>query len=237
MRFIFRFMLLVASLALSIFPASTCLAQSAVLSPNAPPSDQQLTSAHCIIGEEKPLPGDYYYCLGSMVYGEHQYANARRFFTTAASWASKPAEFVLGIMALDGDHQPRDVPLALAWLSLASQRPSSRFEQAYDQLLGQSSSQDRSQEKRLLSIMRLTYADDVAANRAEQRYQQGMDAMRRINNGGSDYCMEGMIDISTLSGGAIPNPEECPKVEEVMNAWAGHVTGSSRQNASRSNQK
>ncbi len=98
------------------------------------PSDADLAKANCIIGEERFLPGDYYYCLGGLTYGQHNYGESTRFFTTAASWASKPAQYVLGVMALNGDHQPKNRALALAWFALASERPDSRFKAPYDEV-------------------------------------------------------------------------------------------------------
>lgn len=90
---------------------------------NSAPSDADWDNAACATGEEQFLPGDYYSCLATQRYGLHHYVQARKFFTTAASWASKPAQYVLGIMALDGDHQPANRPLAAAWLALAQMRP------------------------------------------------------------------------------------------------------------------
>jgi TPR repeat protein len=136
----------------------------------AVPSDAVLASGVCLIGEERVLPGDYYYCLGSVAYGEHNYQQSLRFFTTAASWASKPAQYVLGVMALHGDHQPSNRPLALAWLALAAERPNSRFKTAYDEAYAASTPGDREASRRLLASMGATYADATAAVRAEQRY-------------------------------------------------------------------
>lgn len=78
------------------------------------PTDAQLAGSRCVSGLEKFLPADYYYCLAAQTYGEHNDAQAQRFSHTAASWASKPAQYVLGVMALNGDHQPINRPLALA---------------------------------------------------------------------------------------------------------------------------
>jgi hypothetical protein len=208
-----------------------------------PPSDAQLASGNCIIGEERVLPGDYYYCLGSAAYGQHNYQQSVRFFTTAASWASKPAQYVLGIMALNGDHQPKNRSLALAWFSLASERPHSRFKQAYDQAYAASSMDDRKASQRLLASMRGTYADATAAVRAENRYKDGMAVIQRLNNSGYQYCMEG---ISTMSN-PVTDPSKCPQVQQVAQAvdaaavnvfdgWAGHVTVGDLQQANAASQ-
>jgi hypothetical protein len=206
------------------------------------PSDAELANGNCIIGEERILPGDYYYCLGSVAYGQHNYQQSLRFFTTAASWASKPAQYVLAVMALNGDHQPRNRPLALAWFSLASERPNSRFKQAYEQAYAASSAEDRNASQRLLAGMNDTYADAAAAVRAEKRYKDGMAVIQRLNNSGYQYCMEGMSTVSN----PITDPSTCPQVQQVAQAvdaaainvfdgWAGHVTVGDLQQANVAN--
>jgi TPR repeat protein len=200
-------------------------------SSKAPPSDAELARGNCVIGEERVLPGDYYYCIGAVAYGEHNYEQSNRFFTTAASWASKPAQYVLGVMALNGDHQPRNRPLALAWLSLAAERPNSRFKQAYDEAYAASTGEERAASQRLLATMRGTYADATAAVRAEQRYRSGMAVMERLNNSGYQYCIEGLSTVAN----PITDPSRCPQVQQIVEAvdaaavnvfdgWAGHVT-------------
>lgn len=196
------------------------------------PTDADLAASQCVIGEEKFLPGDYYYCLGGLTYGQHHYEDAIRFFTTAASWASKPAQYVLGVMALNGDHQPRNRALALAWLALASERPNSRFGAAYRQLYKASTNAERMAGDALLKQMRPVYGDATAALRAEKRYEDGMKWLARINNqGGSSYCMEGFATLARPN----TNSSVCPPVQQVsalidrqaetvFEGWAGHVT-------------
>lgn len=195
------------------------------------PSDSDLAAAQCVIGEEKFLPGDYYYCLGGLSYGQHNYGESVRFFTTAASWASKPAQYVLGVMALNGDHQSVNRALALAWLALASERPDSRFRAAYEQIYKASTSGQRLAADALLKKMRPIYGDATAAVRAERRYEDGMKRLAQVDDHGGHYCMEGF---STL---ARPNTDAsiCPPVQQVsalidrqaatvFEGWAGHVT-------------
>jgi hypothetical protein len=200
------------------------------------PTDQQLADARCIIGMEKFLPADYYYCLASQSYGEKNYAQAQKFFHTAASWASKPAQYVLGVMALNGDHQPVNRPLALAWLALAAERHTERFEQAYVELRNHLSPRERAESETLLRGLQPMYADATAATRAEARYHDGMQVLRSKGIG-SSYCMQGMFDAAQLAGSTI-GPDQamaCPqtttlavqidkKAADVFEDWHGHVT-------------
>jgi hypothetical protein len=199
------------------------------------PSDRELAAANCVIGEERFLPGDYYYCLGGMTYGEHYYAESSRFFTTAASWASKPAQYVLGVMALNGDHQPKNRALALAWFALASERPDSRFKTPYEEACRASTPTERHAADTLLEKMRPIYGDATAALRAEKRYADGMAMLARFNKGGNSYCMEGASSMASLANESSVDPSQCASTQQVIKTvdrasvnvfegWAGHVT-------------
>ena len=217
---------------------TACLVSTVVAQDAAPasfsnyvPSDADLAAAHCIIGEERFLPGDYYYCLGGLTYGQHKYIEANRFFTTAASWASKPAQYVLGVMALNGDHQPKNRALALAWFALASERPDSRFKAPYDEVYKASTHAERRAADALLEKMRPIYGDATAAIRAQNRYLDGMAMLKHLNNAGNKYCIEGEATLDR------PNTDTsaCQSVQEVVQSvdtasvhvfegWSGHVT-------------
>jgi hypothetical protein len=195
------------------------------------PSDADLAAAHCVIGEERFLPGDYYYCLGGLTYGQHNYNQSVRFFTTAASWASKPAQYVLGVMALNGDHQPKNRALALAWLALAAERPDSRFEAPYKEVVKASTQAERRAADELLEKMRPTYGDATAAVRAEQRYTEGMKWLARLNSGGNQYCLEGLgtLDRPVSGVAACPPAQQVVttidnKAATVFEGWSGHVS-------------
>ncbi|WP_232823544.1 hypothetical protein [Dyella sp. C9] len=194
------------------------------------PTDEDLANTNCAIGEEKFLPGDYYYCLGTQTYGSHRYESAQRFFTTAASWASKPAQYVLGIMALNGDHQPVNRPLALAWMALASERPNSDFQKAYQTAYAAASASERKAAQELLAKMRPIYGDSTAAVRAEKRYADGMAMLTRLSNSGGKYCMAGAGN----SADPVTDPASCPQAGmvvkvvdaaavNVFDGWVGHV--------------
>lgn len=226
---------LAAALALAIAPpllantAAAGAAQAPAQDDDAP-TDAELAGTNCAIGEERFLPADYYYCLATQNYGSHHYAYAQKFFTTAASWASKPAQYVLGIMALNGDHQPVNRPLALAWLALASERPNSDYRQAYESLHKAASADERQAAEQLLVTMRKTYADSVAAVRAEQRYTAGMAELTRLSNSGARFCMAGSGTMAqpNVDPTVCPTAQSVVKVVDTMAAsvfdgWVGHV--------------
>lgn len=231
--------------------ASVIAAQDAPAASSTPPaSDEQLAGAKCVSGMEKFLPGEYFYCVAAQSYGLHKYRYADKFFKEAASWASKPAQYVLGVMALNGDQQPVDRPLALAWFTLAAERHTPRFQAPYDELKGQLTPAETAKADVYLASMRKTYADAVAAPRAERRYRDGTG--RLVGSAApSTYCMQGIRDFRDLAGpgngmavganSAVESPcgtaESAvkyvdSKASDVFEDWNGHVTVGAIENAS-----
>jgi len=201
-------------------------------STDAVPSDADLAKTECVPSEERILPGDFYYCIAERAYGHGDVAQSQRLFKEAASWASKPAQYVLGVMALNGDHQPADRALGIAWLALASERANSNFRDAYATALQAASPAERDHAQRLLKQMQKTYGDAVAATRAEGRYADGMarfskaatrgdgiSCMAADQNLGSDphenaHCMASQKMAMALDKAAV----------NVFDGWSGHVT-------------
>jgi hypothetical protein len=214
-----------------IVPVAIAADAPAASTTTAPPTDADLAKVQCVIGEERFLPADYYYCLGTQTYGEQHYGDAKRFFDTAAGWASKPAQYVLGVMALNGDHQPVNRPLALAWMTLASERTNSNFKAAHDALFAKATAEERKAAEQLLLTMHPVYADATAAARAEKRYAKGMATLSRTDAGDGNYCMEGMATLARPAG----DSSTCPPIQTVVkqldrtavivfDGWSGHVS-------------
>ncbi|MHC1479615.1 hypothetical protein ACYJW8_05140 [Frateuria aurantia] len=180
------------------------------------------------------MPAHVYYCLAIRNYGLQEYDSSRRLFNEAALWGSKQAEYVLGYMALHGEHQPVDKPRALAWFSLAAERHTAMFQQAQQDLQRLMTPSELAQSETILKDLGPRYTDAVAARRAEERYQQGMlwlDGHRRSDN----ICISGMITPRGAVGSASPAPAgRCPTpmqltreintfADAVFVDWGGHV--------------
>ncbi|WP_157956408.1 hypothetical protein [Dyella sp. C11] len=193
--------------------------------------DVDLARTLCAPGEEKVLPADFYYCIAERSFGHGEVEQSQRLFKVAASWASKPAQYVLGVMALNGDHQPVNRPLGLAWLALSAERPNSSFRQAYETAYNSATPQERERSRSLLREMLPTYGDAVAAPRAERRYADGMARIARVasrgdgiscmpadqNLGGDPYtdnhCMTSQAMVQVIDKAAV----------NVFDGWTGHV--------------
>ena len=169
--------LLCAGLLLLIPGLSLAADNAAAAGPQPPVTDRSLAESTCVIGEEAFVPGDYYYCLAGQSYGEKNYGQSRRFFTTAAGWASKPAQFMLGLMAFNGDQQAVNRPLGLAWLALAAERGQPRFSSALAAARSRASAADWAAAQATLAQLQPTYGDAKAAPRAEEPYRLGMQQL------------------------------------------------------------
>lgn len=204
------------------------------------PSDQTLAQERCIAGLEAYVPAAYFYCLAARDYGEQRYGYAHAFFLESARWGSKQAEYVLGVMALHGDHQPADPALALAWFTLAQERHEAPYTQAYAALRAKLSATQLARARDALDALGPAYTDAVAAKRAERRYAAGMQALRRRGQSGH-ICLDGMLD-TRQAGGTDASPaaaaalaSSCPNAtqltdqinavaDSVLHDWTGHVT-------------
>ncbi len=188
------------------------------------PSDADLASQQCAGEEERFLPGDYYFCLGTQTYGKGHYEKARKFYTTAASWASKPAQYVLGIMALHGDHQPVNRPQALAWLAMAAERHRVDFEAAYTSNYAAATPAEQRAADALLQKMRPTYADATAAVRAEQRYRKSMASLANHDEGTICIATDMMRNQVHCIGMASLAQVVDKSAANVFDGWRGHVS-------------
>ncbi len=201
-------------------------------------SNADLAESTCVIGEEAFVPGDYYYCLASQSYGEKNYSQSRRFFTTAAGWASKPAQFMLGLLAFNGDQQAVNRPLGLAWMALAAERKQPRFTAALAAAKAKATAADWNAAQAILASLQPTYGDAKAAPRAEERYRLGMQKLRQSLAGAGSYCMAGSLPMSQLANrdesASSAMASHCPPVQQVVQAidhtadalfagWNGHV--------------
>jgi len=236
--------------ALAAFGGAGVAANAEDTAPAPPPTSEQLARAKCVSGMEKFLPGAYFYCLGAQSYGQNQHRYADRFFKEAASWASKPAEYVLGVMALNGDGEPVNRPLALAWFALAAERQTPRFEQPYDALKSSMSTAELGKADDYLASLRKTYGDAVAAPRAERRYRDGVNQLPKTA-AETNYCISGARDYGASTGaadapeggGSMGAAQACGTAEavvrfvdsqagDVFEGWSGHVSVGAIQPAS-----
>ncbi|MGE7139328.1 hypothetical protein ACQKIE_17005 [Luteibacter sp. NPDC031894] len=173
-------------LVFGLFCVSTAVAARDQV-PSNPREVIKSTVRSCATGLERLLPGDYYFCAAVRDYGQGHDGLAAERLRDAAYWASKPAQYVLGLMYINGERGPVNRPLGIAWLALAAERHEPRFESAFTQAYLGSSAEERSQADAYWRDLRNQYADSVAGRRAHRRY----------------LAETRMIDAATAVGGSV----------------------------------
>lgn len=128
------------------------------------------TVAFCAGGIERILPGQYYFCAAMRDYGRGHDGLSRERLRDAAYWASKPAQYVLGLMYYNGDSGPSNKPLGVAWLALAAERHDPRFEPAFAKAFLASTPEERAQANVYWRELREKYSDATAGQRAHRVY-------------------------------------------------------------------
>ena len=175
-----------------------------------PLPDQKDTVAKSLLpcpgGLERFLPGDYYFCSAARNYWSGNEGLAREGLKNAAAWASKPAQFALGVMYFNGDHAQKNRPLGLAWLALAAERHDPAYEPAFISAYQHVTPEELAQADGYWRELKETYADKVAAPRAERRFDREYRQIAwAVNFGGSVF-----IDGVTMPQSDIANYQNMP---------------------------
>jgi hypothetical protein len=173
-----------------------CAFGGAIHAADSPSSDPKamLRQAvkYCPGGLERILPGEYYFCAAARDFGRHRTARATARLQDAAHWASKPAQYILGLMYFNGDEGPSNRPLGVAWLALAAERHDPRFESAFVHAYLESTPTERAQANDYWLQLRDHYGDSVAGTRAHQRYLVEMRNLTAVSMFGGSIFIDGM---------------------------------------------
>ncbi|PTR33669.1 hypothetical protein C8J98_103432 [Luteibacter sp. OK325] len=187
-------------------------------SPARTPSDAKAeirkTIQGCAQGLERLLPGDYYFCAAARDLGRGHNASSRERLRDAAHWASKPAQYSLGLMYFNGDEGPANRPLGLAWLAIADERHDPRFEPAFIQAYTQSTPAERVQANQYWLTLKEDFSDAVAGQRARRRYNNEMRDIVAASMFGGSVFIDGIT------------PPDGPGFGQFNNGESSRVSGS-----------
>jgi len=146
----------------------------------------------CAQGLERLLPGDYYFCAAARDLSHGHNAASRERLRDAAHWASKPAQYALGLMYFNGDEGPSNRPLGLAWLAIADERHDPRFEGAFVQAYTQATPAERAQANEYWLTLKEDYSDAVAGQRARRRFNNEMRDIEAASMFGGSVFIDGI---------------------------------------------
>ncbi len=143
-------------------------------------------------------PGEYYFDLGAQAVKHKDYAHAIAMYKVAASWAYKPAEYNLGVMYLNGQGTPVDLPRALAWMALAAERNDPQYVKARDLINAHLNDAQFNQANVIMAQLLPTYGDKVALARAETRWRE----VRAATTGTRVGSAAGHVEVGGDGGGS-----------------------------------
>lgn len=161
-------------------------------------------------------PGEYYFALGVQAVKKGDYEHAIAMYKVAASWAYKPAEYNLGVMYLNGQGSPVDLPRALAWMALAAERNDAQYVRARQLVYAHATPEQYEQANVIWRDLLPTYGDEAALPRAKSRWREAKaDATGSRVGSGAAHVIVGGAD-------GTPNHMNSPNYDVSS---GGHVTG------------
>ena len=182
----------VALLAMAMIAPGVAQAQDAAGAAGDQPA--ATPNAKCDYLLSKFMPGDFDFCLAAQYWRGGKREKAAEMLQLAAGWGNKGAQTALGVAYFNGDGIAQDRALGLAWLALAAERQAPTASGLYVSARGKVNADEYERAIALYQQMRTTYADDVAAARADNRYRREVRALQSDPSYGTGKCIAGFND-------------------------------------------
>jgi len=150
------------------------------------PASTEKSVYSCANGYERLLPGEYYACRARYHFERQHYTQMMSTLEEAAHWANKDAQYILGLIYLNGDTPgvPANRPLAIAWLALAAERKDPTYLHMYSLVCLNSKPDEIRAGGELFQKMTLEYGDKVAGELAVRRFNREMKPLEEAGHGG-----------------------------------------------------
>lgn len=230
-----------ASFVVAFAVASILNAPSMALA-NSPIDAATSARPQCITTLYQFLPGDYNYCLASRHWLAGHYRRAEELLLLAAGWGSKPAQHLLGIAYFNGEGLRQDRAEGLAWLGLAAERKSQQYLAVFMSAHSQASASERRAADARYAELRRAYRDEIAATRAQRRYERQVNSVFGESVFQKRICMAGVTtkDLSSQMATVGFAWDHCPpamlvaqRIQKVADhyfqGWNGRVVIGSPQ--------
>jgi len=127
--------------------------------------------------EDEARPGVYFFNQGASAFLHNDYQHAINMYQVAASWAYKPAAYNLAVIYARGQGVPVDLPRAMAWIALASERNDKQYVEVRELIYSLLTKQQFEQANAIWRELKKTYGDDVAMPRAKARWAEVRSCM------------------------------------------------------------
>ena len=138
---------------------------------DSPSNTNRPTSARFGSPEDDARPGEYFFGLAVRAIKKKDYPFAVHMYKVAASWAYKPAEYNLGVMYATGTGVSKDMPRAMAWMTLAAERNDKHYVAARNLINSKLDDAHFKQANVIFGKLLPTYGDATALVRAKARWR------------------------------------------------------------------
>jgi len=149
--------------------------------------------------------GETYFLQGAHAFQKKDYAFAIQMYQVAASWAFKPAEYNLGVIYARGQGVEVDLPRAMAWMALASERNEPRYVEAREAIYAEMTKEQFEQANAIWRELKKTYGDEVALKRAKARWAEVRSQMTGSRVGSIGNLEVGMPNPNGGNAGSAKN--------------------------------
>jgi len=176
--------------------------------------------------ENSARPGEAFFARGVKAVRKNDYEFAIDMYQVAASWGYKPAEYNLGVIYFKGEGGvPVDHPRGMAWFALAAERGDEDYVNARETAFAAMTAEEFARANVIYRELKTRYGDDVALDRAKQRWLQVRNEATGSHIGGATGPV--LVGGRNMSGGNVvsnPNDPTAAVANSITNTAAG-ITG------------
>ena len=139
---------------------------------------------------------------GMRHYAHGDYAGAMKYFKVGAYYSDKLSQLSIGLMYMNGEGVPKDLPTAYAWLAVAAERKYPEFEATRDSVKAQLSPEQLQQAEKIYAAVDAEYGDKVAKHRLIVQLRQGQMKITG-SHAGFDFGISQLSNSSDCAGPAV----------------------------------
>lgn len=156
-------------------------------------------------------------------YDRGDYDRAYRILSKSLSWrGDKYAQYLLGVMHLNGQGVPRDPALGVAWLRLATERNNARLVAAYKDAAATLDDAQLARSDLLFEELKDEYGDRIVLARLVRKDMRELNRSTGSRLGATDFLP---LSIVGLDGRRVPGSEFYGSIRQRMNTRLGYLNG------------
>jgi len=206
---------------------AACAASSPAIAFDPMLSNSATTRTNASVDPENSArPGEAFFARGVKAVRNNDYSFAINMYEVSASWGYKPAEYNLGVIYFKGEGGVAvDRPRGMAWFALAAERGDEDYVNARETAYAAMTAEEFAQANVVFRELKPRYGDDVALERAKQRWVQVRNEATGSHVGGATGPV--LVGSRNMSNRNVVNDPSNPTssiANSITNTAAG-ITG------------